>query len=410
MKILILAHAYPSFLNVLYGADTRLAERSYAQQWESLASECHTWANAAWPRALAPFGYETEVVTINNKPLQTAWAAEHGVRFRAKRWIEDIAEAQIERARPVVILSTTYNVFPPGWIRHIRERFSQLRGFITWCGAPYKDASAFRESDLVLSCIPELVDEFRAMGCQAEHLNHAFYPQVLAALDRSAQPDIALSFIGQIIIASSFHTARAELLERLAQEVPLTIYSPSLGRTKPRPLRTAVRESIRLTATGLRRAGAPAWALARIPVLGESLNWHQAPRPLSPRLRKLTRPGVFGLEMFRTLSRSAVTVNNHIDVSEKCASNMRLFEATGVGTCLLTDWKPNLADLFEPESEVVTYRNADECVERARWLLDHPTECEKIAQAGQQRTLKDHTFSARAPALDSAFRVCLGQR
>jgi len=81
-----------------------------------------------------------------------------------------------------------------------------------------------------------------------------------------------------------------------------------------------------------------------------------------------------------------------------------------LGTCLRTDWKPTLADLCEPESEVLTYRHAGECVERARWLLGHPTECEKIAQARQKWTLKDHAFSARAAALDSAFRACLGQR
>ena len=48
---------------------------------------------------------------------------------------------------------------------------------------------------------------------------------------------------------------------------------------------------------------------------------------------------------------------------------MRLYEATGVGSLLVTDAKQNLAELFEPESEVVTYRDADELVERVRHYL-----------------------------------------
>jgi spore maturation protein CgeB len=83
---------------------------------------------------------------------------------------------------------------------------------------------------------------------------------------------------------------------------------------------------------------------------------------------------------------------------------MRLFEATGVGTCLITDWKDNLHDLFEPDREVVTYRSPQECVEKVKWLLEHPQEREAIAQAGQARTLKDHTFDQRAIELDYIIR------
>jgi spore maturation protein CgeB len=58
---------------------------------------------------------------------------------------------------------------------------------------------------------------------------------------------------------------------------------------------------------------------------------------------------------------------------------LRLFETTGIGTCLLTDWKPNISELFEP----VTYRSPAEALEKARGLLDHEPERQKIARAGQ---------------------------
>ena len=86
---------------------------------------------------------------------------------------------------------------------------------------------------------------------------------------------------------------------------------------------------------------------------------------------------------------------------------MRLYEATGVGTCLLTDWKPNLHELFEPDKEVVAYQSPEECVEKIKWLLEHPEERERIAQAGQARTLQKHTFAQRAIQLNEIIQTNL---
>lgn len=89
---------------------------------------------------------------------------------------------------------------------------------------------------------------------------------------------------------------------------------------------------------------------------------------------------------------------------------MRLFEITGVGGCMLTDQKSNLASLFEPDRECVVYESADECVEKARYLLDHPDEARKIGQAGRARTLSEHTYAHRAPRFDALVRAALARR
>jgi spore maturation protein CgeB len=76
-----------------------------------------------------------------------------------------------------------------------------------------------------------------------------------------------------------------------------------------------------------------------------------------------------------------------------------LFEATGVGTLLVTDWKKNLHEMFEPGKEVVSYRTPEECAEMIQYYLEHNEERVAIARAGQQRTLRDHTYSKRMPEL-----------
>jgi spore maturation protein CgeB len=111
--------------------------------------------------------------------------------------------------------------------------------------------------------------------------------------------------------------------------------------------------------------------------------------------------------MYQKLRDSRIVLNTHIDISVTNASNMRLFEGTGVGSCLLTDWKANIRDLFEPDSEVVTYRSAEECVEKVRYLLAHEDERRAIAAAGQRRALRDHTYERRAAQLDEIIRAAL---
>ncbi len=83
---------------------------------------------------------------------------------------------------------------------------------------------------------------------------------------------------------------------------------------------------------------------------------------------------------------------------------MRLFEATGVGSCLLTDWKENLHELFAPDAEVLTYRTADEAVEKVEYILKNEAVRRQIAAAGQRRTLRDHNFDYRALQIDEIIR------
>ena len=83
---------------------------------------------------------------------------------------------------------------------------------------------------------------------------------------------------------------------------------------------------------------------------------------------------------------------------------MRLYEATGVGTMLLTDEKDNLGELFAPGRELVTYRDENELVERVNHYLQHDRERREIAAAGQARTLREHTYRHRMKELLAILR------
>lgn len=66
-----------------------------------------------------------------------------------------------------------------------------------------------------------------------------------------------------------------------------------------------------------------------------------------------------------------------------------------MGALLITDWKENLHEMFEPGQEVVAYHSPEECAELVQYYLTHDVERKAIANAGQQRTLRDHTYDKR---------------
>jgi spore maturation protein CgeB len=103
--------------------------------------------------------------------------------------------------------------------------------------------------------------------------------------------------------------------------------------------------------------------------------------------------------MYQRLQRAEVALNFHIDVAGGSANNLRLYETTGVGTLLITDWKTDLNELFEPGREVLTYRTVEECLDLILSCLRSAAERQRIAAAGQRRTMAQHTYATRAREL-----------
>ncbi len=409
MKIHILAHAYPGFLQYLYSTRPELSFQDYRAQYIAVDHECHFWGNSVWQIALRGLGYETSVAIANNEPMQQAWAVEHGEEFAPQRWLLDVSEAQIRRESPDILLITSYTMFPPEWLAHIRETYKRIKLIMMWCGAPFTDSRIFVNCDVVLSCIPELVARFRDSGQRAFHLNHAFDERVLNRISLDSKPAIDFSFIGQIILANQYHVRRAQILEKIAESVDIRIFTSSFENPISQYSQYVLRVSAYLVARVLKQTRVGETLLSAIPLLAKPAAWTEVPRnPILYKLARLTQPALFGLPMYQIMRNSKITFNSHIDLSSVSASNMRLFEATGVGTCLLTDSKANLSELFDRDHEIVAYESIEDCLEKIVWLLDHEDERNRIAAAGQKRTLRSHTFDARAPLLDSHIREALG--
>ena len=86
----------------------------------------------------------------------------------------------------------------------------------------------------------------------------------------------------------------------------------------------------------------------------------------------------------------------------------RIFEVAGAGTCMLCDDWPGISDCFEPGSEILIVKTAEDVV---RALAEHDDRSrQRIGAAFHARALRDHTYAQRAAQAQAAFEHCLRER
>lgn len=386
MRFLIVNTDYPEFLRWLYHRTSGLAASSFEAQLKARNESLFGVADF-YSKNLGRLGHTAWEVHANNEIMQRRWAAEHRVAISpsarsrhpvnrlssaARRlarklmppkigeaiwkkppqpaetepWIYEVLNAQIERFQPDVILNHDMRTIEPAFLRSMRRGNRSIVGQ----HAATKLPSEWNWSgyDLVLSSFPPTLQWCEARGLKSCLFRLAFEPGVLERLP-SEPRSIGASFIGSLQV---IHSTRTAWLEELCAKFAIDVWSPDSRM--------------------LRRT--------------------------SPILRRF-RGSVWGDEMYRILHQSRVTLNHHGNVEPGYANNMRLYEATGAGSLLLTDWKSNLAEMFEPSVEVAAYHSTEECGEMIERFSKDTAEAERIAAAGQARTLRDHTYFKRMQEL-----------
>ena len=92
------------------------------------------------------------------------------------------------------------------------------------------------------------------------------------------------------------------------------------------------------------------------------------------------------------VAKIALNTNHYAGIQDV---NKRTFELAAVGAFQLTDDRPALSRYFIPGQEVATFAGRADLLDKVRYYLAHPEERLRIAQAGQARAHRDHTFAAR---------------
>lgn len=378
---------YPQFLKQYYAQNPGELARSYSDQHRSLMSSGYGWSDYL-KKALIPHGFETDEIVWNASPLQQAWATEHGASVTGLQ----IVFEQLRSHKPEVVFFQDAMVFSTQFLKELREQIPSVRLIIGWCAAPYSEAETarFRQYDLMFSCSQKHVNDFNALGIRSELFHHAF--EKSRSFYRPDKP-VDVMFAGSLIQGKGFHAERTDLMLSILNEgIDIQILAELAS-----PQRELARKLMGISARALTRLGFAKYLETNtLFVKASRCQDIRLGVALNRRLRRACHTPKFASELYDVLGSSKVNLNIHAEIAGDYAANVRLFEVTGTGSCLLTDWKRNIRDLFEPDREIVTYKTRDECIEKLRWLLNHPKEREEIAQAGLARVRKDHSFEVRA--------------
>lgn len=87
----------------------------------------------------------------------------------------------------------------------------------------------------------------------------------------------------------------------------------------------------------------------------------------------------------------------------KGAVNQRIFDAPAAGAFVLTDWRPQIANLFEPD-EIACYKAPDEIPDLVAYYLKHPKERKDITDRARKRVLASHKWEDRLKILLAEMR------
>jgi hypothetical protein len=364
MKVFFLWPYYQPYLDGFYAQRPGLELQDCDQQTRALLDDFFTWPVYPVLR-LRELGHEVEVAVYNLKPAAASWSAEHGFSMPDQDWQFAVALERVRRFRPDVLwIGPMFDVFGD----RLRQLKQYCRRVFTWIACPLRPGIDFGGIDCIITSHENFMRRFRDLGLVSERLLPAFETRILERVPQGAEVrDVGVSFVGSLLWA---HRERIKLLRMVRRNTDLRLWIPEQRLVS----KSLLRPQFYLTYLGYRD------------------------------LQRQSHGPVFGLKLFEVFARSCITLNVHGSVAEGLAGNQRMFESTGTGAMLLTDGAANLAELFEPDREVVAFTSGPELIEKLLYLQDHDDARAEIAKRGQIRTLTAHSAQLRAPELEAIFR------
>lgn len=363
-SFLIVDTYYPQFLSSLYAQFPELASKRYEDQLNFIFSQCFGTADY-YSKNLTKLGCKAEEVIPNNEILQLQWAQEHGMNIprhpiwstlrripKARRLMPNFYKSltilmeQIRTASPDVLYVQDLSFLPLSFLREVKEHVRILVGQIA---CPLPKNKVFAHYDILLSSLPNYVSMFRSLGIKSEYFKIGFDNTIFDEVKKEAIKYDVVHVGGY----GPLHNERNDLLERVAQEIRIDFWGYGADNL-----------------------------------------------PSGSRIRQNYHGECWGIDRYRIFRQSRIVITKHIQrVAGDYCNNMTMYEATGCGALLVTDYKKNIHDLFSPGKEAVAYASPEEAVRKIKYYLEHDQERKEIAHTGQQKTLREHSYYCRMQEL-----------
>lgn len=389
-KLVSISTMYSGYLDSFYTKYPEVRTKSYKEHLQLLLDDSTEFV-ASYNRTFLKLGVDAICIISNDKFLQEKWALENGLKSVRP---EDIIYEQVKYNSPEILWIENLGQIKPGMLNSIRQKVSSIRLILGYHCAPFNQniLEILKDIDLFVTCTPGLKSFIENKGKKTCLVYHAFDNDLLKRIsDNDERFHNDLIFSGSLISGGDFHSKRIDLIENILRaNIDIGLYV-----NLERKFKIRAKQSLFLLSNLLIKAGLNN-VVEKNKIFDYGKTWVDT---YSPALIKQNAQPVYGIDMYNLIKRTGIVLNFHIGVAGDYAGNMRMFEVTGVGSCLLTDNKKNMNDIFDTNNEVVVYDGVDDCIEKIKWLLENEEARKKIASSGQARTLKDHTVENRCKTI-----------
>jgi len=344
MKIFLFAEYYQNYLDNFY-LNHDCSAYDYRDHQDVLLRD-YFGSFVSYKNYFERLGHEVELVIGNDFLLQNKWLSEHCLKTKATNSNKkNVVLTQVKEFNPDVFFMGS--MFPY-YGNFLAEVSKVTKNIFTWIACPYPKNTDFSNIRCVISSVQEFVNQFRSKGLNSEVLEAAFDADITDYFDGQKTMDV--SFVGGMVRKS--HGRRVKGLEYVLNNgVDLVTYG-----------------------YGLRSAFFP---FRRSPLL------------------RTYKGELWGMEMYKGLNNSRITLNFHIDVVNGWTGNMRLYEATGCGALLITENTSDLNQKFRIDEEVIVYDDFADLVNKIKYYVAHDNERESISKAGQKACFERHGYDKR---------------
>jgi spore maturation protein CgeB len=389
-KLLSISSMYSGYLELFYKKYPHTDILSYDDHYQLLMNDTTEFAGS-YTRNFRKLGIDAKCVVANDVILQGKWKSENNIESENN---SDILFEQTNYFRPDILWIENLSWLNGDWFRNVRNKIRSVRLIVAYHCSPYSKNTLekMRNVDFVITCTPGLRTGFENEGIRSYLVYHGFDSELLSRLNSTDETSkLNLIFSGSLITGGSFHNSRINLIESLLKvEINLALYV-----TLEKEYKIKAKQFIFLLNSLAKKLKMerftdriPFFEYGRSPVKGYSEDL----------LRSNHQP-LYGIDMYNLFNKAKIVLNMHIGVAGDFAGNMRLFEVTGIGSCLLTDNKRNLKDLFDIDKEVVAYNSQEDCIEKVKWLLENENQRREIALLGQKKTLESHKVEDRCKSI-----------
>lgn len=371
-RLLEIASYYTKYLECFYNKNTQVDSLSYEEHYKLLVDDCFAECDFIHPE-LKRLGNETKFIIYNDEKLQRKWRSD----LKEKTLFEILCE-QIKAYNPDVIFFSDMTILNNNQYIYIRSIVKENCKFVGWHFTVVNESfnSIFSCFDQIYTGNKYTQSLIKPVFENTKLLYHGFCSELLNKVNK-IEKENKLVFPGSIFIGEEIHNNRIDMFGNLyKQNIPCDFYGHVYGSFIPNSIKQYIKWIINTNKPSKLRVETEKRILANI------------------------NQSVFGLDYYNVLNRYTICVNQHAKIAGTGAGNMRMFEATGMGTCLLTDYREENADIFIPDEEIVVYKNYDELVEKAKYLINNPSVATEIAKKGQNRTLKEHSYKQKAEKMN----------